>query len=430
MADSPTTDWTIGLGRLGVRIRRRWRTLAAVLVLVLAAAAAAGLLAPRQYSASASVTVSPIRLSTTYSNNNDINISTERAVIASRQVATIAAAHLTPAVTPDTLTSATSVAAPSGSTVLQVTVTAPTPAEAAAWANAVADAYVTVRAQSALAAAQPSIDALNARIAAVNPKNTSTLSDLKAQVVALQHVGDGTARIIGRASAPSSPSSLGLTSYLVGGLVGGLLLGALVAIGRDVADPRLRFAGRYSDLLRRPVVVVRQADDIEGARWIMRGVRRGSRSTLHGPRVVAVLAAEGVPVQPVLDSVAALARLAGTELVVVDEDELAAADLENEWRYRPTSDVRPGLVLVDASRVASGAQRAVIADASDSVLVVAARRSRVAEVTALRDLLDADAAEKLIPVLLEARAVAVRPAAQPGPRAATERELELLRNSR
>jgi capsular polysaccharide biosynthesis protein len=431
VADS-TTDWTIGLGRLGARIRRRWRTLAAVLVLVLLAAAAAGLLAPRQYSANASVAVAPIRLSTTYSNNNDINISTERAVIASRQVATLAATRLHPTVLPETLTAATTVAAPSGSTVLQVTVTAPTAAEAAAWANAIADAYLTVRAQSALASAQSAIDALDARIAAVNPNNTSTLSDLKAQRVALQHVGDGTARIIGRASVPSSPSSLGLATYLVGGFVGGLLLGALAAIGRDVLDPRVRFAGRYSDLLRRPAVVVRRADDIEGARWILRAVRRRPGRTAGGPDIVAIMAAEGLPVTAVIESVAALTRLAGTELVVVHEDELATADLENEWRYRPSSDVRPTLVLVDASRVVSAAQRAVLADAADSVLVVAGARSRVADVVAVRELVDADAPDKLVPVFLERGATAARGvrAAARSPRSATARELDLLHTHR
>ncbi|MCU1474283.1 Wzz/FepE/Etk N-terminal domain-containing protein [Amnibacterium sp.] len=408
MAD-PTPDWTIGVGRLGARILRRRLTFASVSVLVLLAAAAAGLAAPHQYSATASVTVSPIRLSATYSNNNDINISTERAVIASRQVAAIAAKQLHPAVDPSTLTAATVAAAPSGSTVLQVTVTAPTATSAAAWANAVADAYLTFRAQSALVAAQASIDALDQRIASVDPKNTSTLSDLKAQRTALLHVGDGTARIIGRASVPSSPSSIGLSSYLVGGLLGGLLLGALVAIGWDVADRRIRFASRFSDLLRSPAVVIRSGDDIEAARWILRAVRRRSGALTDGPAVVALMTPVELPVDAVIDSVTALSRLAGLELAVVDDGELAGADLENEWSYRPVGDDRPALVLVDASRVVSPAQRLVIADAVDSVLVIATPRSRVADAAALRDLFAGDDPEKLVPVFLEAGALVHRP---------------------
>ena len=401
----PTTEWTIGFGRLGARIRRRWRTLVAVLVVVLAAAAAAGLLAPHQYTATASVAVAPIRL-TTYSSNSDINISTERAVIGSRQVATLAANSLTPAVSPESLTEATTVAAPSGSTVLQVSVTAPSADAAAARANAIASAYLAFRAQTALASAQASIDSLQSRIASTNPKSVSTLADLRAQLTALQHVGDGTARIIGRAGTPGSPSSVGLSTYLVGGLVGGLLLGLLAAAARDVTDRRVRFAARLSDAVRRAAVVVHGDDDVEAARWIVRAVD-GSRRTGSAARgsVVAVLSVGAVPVSALLESMRAFGRLASIDVAVVSRTALDAGDLERGWTYRPEPGRTPDLVLVDASGIGSVAQRVMLADAADSVLVVAGPGSRLADVVDLRDLLEDAGPGPLVPVFLTEDAI-------------------------
>ena len=216
----PTNEWTIGVGHLVTRVRRRWRVVLGTTVVVLAATAAAGVLLPHQYTATASVAVSPIRNAATYG-TQPININTERAVLASREVAVLASQALHGSVSAAELAAASTAAAPSGSEVLQVSVAAPRPRDSAAWANAIATAYLQFRAQGALQSAQPSIEALQARIASVNPSNTSMLSDLRSQLVALQHSGEGTGRMIGRATAPTSSSSLGLQVYLIGGFIGG-----------------------------------------------------------------------------------------------------------------------------------------------------------------------------------------------------------------
>ncbi|MGN6744204.1 MAG: Wzz/FepE/Etk N-terminal domain-containing protein [Amnibacterium sp.] len=398
-----TTEWTIGAGRLAARVRRRWRVVLAVLVLTTAASGAAGLLAHKQYSATASVTVSPIRLGSTYSGNQDLNISTEKAVIGSRQVAEIAAASLKNGVAPDALVAATSVAAPSQSTVLQVTVTSASPRAAADEANAIAAAYLTVRAQTALDAAQASIDALNQQIAATNPKSTSTLANLRAQLTTLQHVGIGTAHVIGRASVPTQPSSLGLPPYLVGGAFGGLILGVVLARGRDLTDRRIRFASRYSELMRGSAVVVRGLNDLEGARWILRGIRR--RAGLRRP-VVAVTALDGTA-DEVVGALSTLARHAELELRIVDAE--SSSGVLDESTLPALVDAEPAdLVLVNASRIDSGAALAMLADAVDAVIVVGSAHARVARATALRDLLEDVAPGELLPVYL------VRGTSRPG----------------
>lgn len=394
-----TTDWTIGLGRLGAKVRRRWRVALAVCIVVLGASAAAGTLAPHQYSATSSVTVSPIRLSTNYSGTQDINIATERAVIGSRQVAALAAASLHPTVRPDALVAATSVAAPSGSTVLQVTVTAATPQSAADEANAIASAYLTFRSQSALDSAKASIDALEQRIAATDPKSTGALTDLKAQLTTLQHIGDGTARIIGRAAAPSSASSTGLSSYLIGGLIGGLLLGAILALAWDLADRRVRFAGRYSELFRRTAVIVRGLEDVESARWMLRGIRQ--RAALRRP-IVAVTALDGTTADEVFGAMSNLARRSGLELRIIDAEDGHTVLDESKLPALLEGDTAD-LVLVNATRIDSGAEQASLADAVDAVIVVGSRAARVARVVEARDRFDDVAPGKLLPVYLEAR---------------------------
>jgi uncharacterized protein involved in exopolysaccharide biosynthesis len=307
--------------------------------------------------------------------------------------------------------------------VLQVTVTAPDPAAAAARANAVADAYLTFRAQSALASAQPGIAALDARIAATNPKDVATLADLNAQRTALLDVGEGTGRVIGRASSPSSPSSLGLASYLVGGLVGGLLLGALAALLRDLFDRRVRFAARYSELVRERAVVVRGLGDVEAARWLVRGIR--ARAALRRP-VVVVTALDGTSADEVFGAMRNLARRTGMDVHVV-EAEPGTGTPDQQALYQGLENGAGDLLLVNATRIASPAEQALLADAADVVLVVASARSRVRDAADAQALFDDVAAGKLLPAYLERRGKA-RP--EPAGRSAAERKPDLAASRR
>lgn len=369
-----TNDWTVDFGRIASRARRRWRVILATVLVVAAVAVLAGALMPRQFSATSSVSVSPIRISSSYS-AQDVNISTERTVLATREVASIAAKQLGDGVTPELLMQSSSVAAPSGSDVLQVTVDAATPQQAADRANGLATAYLRFRAQGALEAAQPSIDALEQRIAATSSRSPS-LVDLRAQLTTLQHVGDGTARVIGRADAASATSaSLGLPVYFVGGLFGGLILGFVLALVRDAGDRRVRFGARLSELVGTDVIALTGAHDLEGARWIARAVVRRSRT--NRPAVAAVVGAGGASTDELLIALQELVDTTDGSIEVVPADRVLRNAFDRDQRPDTEFDPAADLVLIDAQHVTSGAQRAVLGDEADVVIVVADARTRV-----------------------------------------------------
>ncbi|MDH2443062.1 hypothetical protein QDR37_03785 [Amnibacterium sp. CER49] len=390
-----TPDRTVDLSHLLVRVGRRWPTVLGVTAVVLGGALAAGLTTPASYSATASVAVSPIRFATAAGTwyTQDVNISTEQAALGSRQVADLASAALHGSVDASTLVRSTSVAAPQGSDVLQVTVDANDPRHAATWANALASAYLTFRAQSAQQAAQSTLASIDVQIAATDPTYLKTLTGLKAQRTALQHVGDGTARVIGAAVAPSAPSSQGLQSFVVGGLVGGLLLGALAALLRDLVDRRVRFGRRFGDVLGAETVELRDDDD-ETARAVLRAVRR---SAGEEPVVVAVTAASG-SADALLDHIADYALRTGQRVRVVGADHLPAEQLDGRFGFVPQPSDE--IVLLDARHVTSVTRLAVLGDASDAVLVVGDASARVRDLRGLARALRSGGPVRVVPVFL------------------------------
>lgn len=107
---SELNERTVRLSDVVVRLRRRLVVVLATTALAVAAGAALGATWPATYSATAVVTVSPIT-STPFSStpiNQQVNITTERAVVLSSEVAQLAAASygapLDPSDIPDALT--------------------------------------------------------------------------------------------------------------------------------------------------------------------------------------------------------------------------------------------------------------------------------------------------------------------------------------
>jgi capsular polysaccharide biosynthesis protein len=400
-----TTDRTVDLSHLLVRVRRRWPTMLGVTAVVLGGALASGLATPATYSATASVAVSPIRFSTAAGTwyTQDVNISTEQAALGSRQVADIASAALHGSVDASTLVRAASVTAPQGSDVLQLTVAANDPRRAASWANALAGAYLTFRAQSAQQAAQSTLASVDVQIAATKPAFVKTMTSLQAQRTALQHVGDGTARVIGAAVAPSAPSSQGLQSFVVGGLVGGLLLGALAALLRDLLDTRARFGRRFGEVLDAETVELRDDED-ETARSVLRAVRRAAGDE---PVVVTVTAASG-SADALLDHIADYAQRTGQRVRVVGADRLPAEQLDGRFGFEPQPSDE--IVLLDARHVTSATRLAVLGDASDAAIVVGDASARVRDLRSLARSLRSGGPVRLVPVYL------ARPAARPATR--------------
>ncbi|WP_158590157.1 Wzz/FepE/Etk N-terminal domain-containing protein [Amnibacterium setariae] len=388
-----TDEWSLDVGQVVRRIGRRWKLIVVVCLATAALASAAGVVAPRHYEATASVAVLPVRLPGSNATPT-INIDTERAVMLSREVAAIAAGLLRDGTTADMLDQSVSVAAPQGSEVLQVTVLAGDPDEAAKQANALASAYQQFRAQGALQTAGPSIAALDEQIAAA-PRDSRSRVDLLSQRTALQHVGDATSRVIGKAVAPTSPSSFGIAVFVMGGLGGGLLLGAVVALLWDVTDPRVRFSERLLEVTRARVVRLQPADELETTRWMLRAA-----SAAHSGRpAVAVLFGKPDQVGRIIEAARGAAPRLGRSVEQVQVEQLPDGVLDRGWRYQREDDV--DLVCIDASGVRSEAQRAVLISEADVVSVVADRRTRTSEVRDVLALSDLDDGHVLVPIFIE-----------------------------
>ena len=393
-------EWTLDLAHIVGRIRRRWRVVVAVGLLGLAAGGGLGVVAPDSYSATASAALSPIRLPGT-TNVQSINIDTEQAVLLSREVATAAAKSLGKGVAADQLLDASTVAAPEGSEVLQLSITTATPADAARWADGMMNAYLRFRSQTALQAAQPAIDALNQQVAATPAADASALADLKAQRTALQHIGDSTGRIIGHAVTPISPSSPGLLPFLVGGLAAGLLVGLVLALLRDHLDPRVRFGGRFFELTGRDGVVVDATGEQEAMRWVLRALLAAPTWSREGVVVAALLGDDDRLIAPLLTRLHAIAaRVARRNVRIIGANELSPALFEREWRFEPLAGDE--IVLIDAHHITSPAQLAVLIAAVDAAVVVAGRRSRVRATQSLLTLLSGAEREAVVPVFVKA----------------------------
>jgi capsular polysaccharide biosynthesis protein len=403
--DAPI-DATVRFRELWHRVARRWRTAATVALLCMAVALTMGLSTPREYTATATLTVFPMTLDpfSSSSSNQQINIQTEREVISSSEVAAIAAEQLGGSVSPGTLLGSSSVGAPSQSQVLQVSVTAGNPEDAAERANAMAAAYLEFRSQGATEVAEERIKALDERIDDIESSNAGSgqLNELREERSGLELVGSNPGRIIGVASPPSNPSSLGLSSFLAAGAAAGLLLAAAVALVRDLRDRRVRFPERLSEATGKSVYVLRRFDDEEAFRWILRVVREpfsGSRRTR--PLVVSIFGLPGTASHDALMRLTATAEAANLVVHSIPASELPENDLDDSWRYQPDKGARTNIVLIDASRISSAARRANLADGSDAFVILASAGNELRAVHALLENISA-AKTNVVPVFAAA----------------------------
>lgn len=229
--------------------RRKWTVLLSTAV---AAGAAFGVSKSETpvYSASAKVVLQPGGGSTALGTPPVANIADEIQRLESPAVSSVVAKEFG---TPGTVAGSSI----SGTDVMVVTSTAPTAAGASMFANAYANAYISVRqaqtVSSYLAAAkavQSQIAALQAKLAALSPGLPGTtnpqasapaaqLTLLEQQLETLQTSADASAsqaQVLAPANPPPSPSSPRTIRNLLLGLGGGLLLGVGLAFVRDSLD--------------------------------------------------------------------------------------------------------------------------------------------------------------------------------------------------
>lgn len=241
-------------------LKRRWLILVFSVIVGALAGGAFAMATPDRYASTASLVVSPVVSDPLTGSREDVNIRTEQEILGSREVARRAAESLDVGDSSATLQGDVEIAAPSGSQILQVTVRAGTPEQAAENANAIANSYLELRREAAANVTDRYLEGVDQQIEDLShgtstPANDGLIERLQQQrsSVALSDPSPG--RVIGAAAPPSEPSGPGLMVTLAGGTMAGLLLGVAFAVLRERLDPMVRSTDRLM-LAVGPVAIV------------------------------------------------------------------------------------------------------------------------------------------------------------------------------
>lgn len=239
------------ISQLATRVARRWPTVVLTALVVLALVILATLLAPRSYTATTSVAVTPVQSSSPSGDATPANVDmpTEIATAGSRVVAQRAAEDLSGGQDEDLLSELlhnTEIGSPSESTVLRFNVSASSATTAAEHANALARAYLDDRAETADSRTNSTADALEKSLDTVSVDEAARQA-LEERLVELRSSSSWPGRIISPAVAPSSSTGPGLASALLAGALGGLMVGLVVALIRDRVASRVDFGDRLEE---------------------------------------------------------------------------------------------------------------------------------------------------------------------------------------
>ncbi|HEY2575288.1 MAG TPA: Wzz/FepE/Etk N-terminal domain-containing protein, partial [Streptosporangiaceae bacterium] len=273
-------------------LRRRWLIVAVLTVVGLVGAFGYISVAPKAYTASSAVFVAPTgadanqpgSTSSNKANTGLVDLNTEAAIVTSGTVAAAAGKIMKSSLTTYQLAKEVSVAIPPSSQVLDINCSAPTADSAVICANAFASAYLANRSTSAsdtlnaqnakltssVSALQKKVSALNTAMSGLSSTSPirandgadvtadkAEISSLNAQIGTLtgQAANVTGGRVITTASRPGSPTSPKKSYILPGGLVGGLLIGLILAFVVDRRDKRLHSANDVERLLDVPVML-------------------------------------------------------------------------------------------------------------------------------------------------------------------------------
>lgn len=266
------TQPTIDLHQYWDVFRSRKLTVIIPVLAVIALAAVYIVMQKPQYTAQAKVLVNPLLSpvaagTTAKSNTPDMN--TEQATADSAPVANLARTTLKVSNSGDRLLNHLSVSASSTGNILLFQYTSPSAQQAAQYANAFAQAYITYRNSSvekllayAIAQGKKNITALSDQYlhsgpvqkVMLRPQLTDAANQLQTLESDQQLVSGG--QVIGTAVPPPSPSSPKITSTLIIAAVIGLLLGIILALLREGMDRRIKSPGEMESALYAPVLGV------------------------------------------------------------------------------------------------------------------------------------------------------------------------------
>jgi capsular polysaccharide biosynthesis protein/Mrp family chromosome partitioning ATPase len=367
MPESPRPESFEVADYLGVLRRRGWIAFALACLGALMALAYVSV-APKAYTATASVYVTPNAaneniVAGSRTTGASVNMDNEAQIVQSNTVADVAAKALDGSLTPAQLIKQISVTVPANTSVLTIGCAAPAPDGAAACAQAFAQAYLTARHTTAvnkigsqLSQEQAKATRLEARTVSLHhqiqslPANSTALAhanlDLKgvgAQLAALRvdisNLGANTntspGYVITAAVPPHAASSPKPLLYLPSGLLAGLLAGLVGAFALDRRDDRIHAARDVERFLDLPVLFSLPQKKLSPQTTIVSARSRTGRAYTELAQAVAtglgdgnhVLLVAGTSAGPTASVVAAnlAATLARTRAEVI----LVCADLRD-----------------------------------------------------------------------------------------------------
>jgi capsular polysaccharide biosynthesis protein len=396
MSSSGGPDQFEPVDYLGV-LRRRWWVWIGVTILCVLGALAYLKLAPKTYSASASVYVTPTaagqgnnQLANSRTSGAAVNLDTEAVVVKSGQVAQIAAKALNSPLSPGALAAQVTVAVPPNSEVLQISCSAGKPLAAADCAQAFAKAYLQNRdtqaaqsisaqlkaLQSKIASLQKTAAGLSAQIASLPsnaPSRASAQTDLNADNSELTQLSNQVAALTAASAAnsggsvitnavppaASNPTTPKKKIVLPSGAVAGLVIGLALAFLADRRDKRIRGAHDVERVLGLPTMLTVPATS---SRQHVSSASPGSGQPVielahavaaelgRGEHVVLVAGASPGPADGMVaaDLAAGLARThASTLLVCAHSDSAVPQALLGAADGRGLSDVLAGVASLE-----------------------------------------------------------------------------------
>lgn len=286
---------TASLGDFFSVLRRRWRVLSAIVLLSLALSAAFVALSPPRFESRSVVKVNPLDADPLSSDgDSDVSTVTEAQVVASTSVAERVALELGPGVGAAGLLERVEVSSPLGSQLLEITFADRTAAGAAKGANAFAQAYLDYRRDTAAARVQERVDRLgeqrallqrqagdaeaalsqqvkdaatrDAEIRAVRAAAARQSDVLEGQIAQLRVTQINPGDLVDRGGAPRGDGRPSLLPFLAGGLLAGLVVGAVVALWRHRSDDRIAGAEDLAAAAAVPVLATLTAGRAPGRR--------------------------------------------------------------------------------------------------------------------------------------------------------------------
>lgn len=308
------------------RFRRRWLTILAITTACLTVALGVHALLPQRYTSTATLTVAPLT-DTPYGSAQPaqlVNMESERATVTSLTVATAASRALPSHPDPRDIVAALDVVIPPQSLVLRISATTPDRDRSAEWANAVAQAYLndrgeTARDGSAKVAArwQADIDArLRARPtlgAAAKAMVDREIAMLRGRQNDLSAVGVLPGRLVSTALPATNPSSRSIRVVVAAGLAVGLFVGAGVALLAHRWDRRIGSATWIQETFGIPARGTTSDPAQRQARQVL-GVACAKRRSDSGPARVAVVSSARVTPPYLGELVVAAAQEAGIDV--------------------------------------------------------------------------------------------------------------------